>query len=63
MKLHLLLDDEFIGWIYHACFEDNDEGRKAIDRITSHGVGYLVIRGDVITRVPNPDDERYYLDY
>jgi hypothetical protein len=51
-KLFLLLYDDFVkDYYFHGVFDDNKEGRDAIDGITSRCFAYKVIKGVIIRDV------------
>lgn len=63
MKLFLLiLDSDINDYYLHGVFDDTQESRNIIMQITSEGMGYRIVRGQVIEECAEhyEDDE---IDY
>lgn len=58
MRLFLLLYNDYVReWYFHGVFDNNTEGKSAIDSIISNGAGYKVIEGKILYEARPQDEE------
>ena len=58
--------DDYIGDFYfHGVWDDTEEGKRAMYRVANQGIGYKVIRGELIDdrMFEDEEDERNAFDY